>query len=279
MQRPDIARRATPLGHLLKHWRATRGMSQLALSLQAEVSPRHVSFVESGRSQPSRDMVLRLAAALHVPLREQNALLSAAGFAPVHRESALADEPLAAARQALDLILAHQEPFPAVVMDRYWHLVRGNDAAQSLFGELLGDAGEAAKVDEPPNVLRLVLHPERLRPAIANWQELAPALIDRVHRESPGGVVDDAMSALLDELTAYPGVADAMRHARGAAVPWPVVPVHFRSGTVDLRFFSAVTTLGSPGDVTLQELRVECFFPADAATATAMQTRRDASLA
>ena len=257
-----VTRERPRFGAMLRAWRARRGMSQLQLSLRADVSTRHVSFVESGRSKPSREMVLHLCRALQVPLRESNDLLLAAGFAPAHAETALDGPALAAANTAIDLILRHHEPLPAVAMDRHWNLVRSNAAATQLFARLLGERARPG----PANVVRLVFAADGLRPCIANWAEVAHALLDRVRAEAPLGVVDDATQRLLDDVAADPELS-----ARPFPEPvGPLIPVRFRQRDLALAFFSTVTTLGTPRDIALQELRIECFFPADAATRAAM---------
>jgi transcriptional regulator with XRE-family HTH domain len=261
----------TGFGQLLREWRRIRGKSQFALALEAAVSPRHVSFVETGRARPSRQMVLTLATTLNVPLRERNVLLTAAGFAPIYRESGLESAELEPARKALELILRHQEPYPAVVMNRSWDIVTSNAAAQTLFGMLLSDsplAGEAA------NVVRLVFHPNGLRPWIRNWEEVAGAMVQRVHREAVGGVLDDRTRALLQHVLTLPGVPSAWRSPDPTAPLQPLVPVHFERDALSLQFFSTVTTLGTPQDLTLEELRVECFFPADPETARRAEALR-----
>ena len=253
---------APPVGRLLRHWRHVRRKSQLTLAVEADVSPRHLGFVEIGRARPSREMVLILANALDVPLRERNALLLAAGYAPTYRETGLADREMAQARRALDGILRQQEPYPAVVMDRHWNLMLTNAAAPRFFGIFIDLAGEPT----PANVLKLMFDPAKLRPFIANWEAVAEALIQRVHREAVGGVVDDEAARLLDTLLAYPDVPRRWRAPDLGAVLTPILPVEFRTGDLTMRFFSTVTTLGTPQDVTLQEIRIECFFPADAET-------------
>jgi transcriptional regulator with XRE-family HTH domain len=255
---------ASRFGQALRHWRRVRGKSQLALALDADVSPRHISFVETGRSAPSRAMVLTLATALGVPLRERNTLLLAAGYAPAYRESDLDAPELGPARQALELILAHQEPYPAVVMNRHWDLLRVNEAARRLFGRLLDDASPR----HADNVLRLMFDPRGLRPRVANWEEVAGALVQRVYREALGGVLDAATSELLTAVLAEPGVPSAWRAPDLSEPLAPFVPVAFELDGHTLAFFSTVTTLGTPQDITLQELRVECFFPADGETAS-----------
>lgn len=257
--------RAT-VGALLQHWRKLRHLSQLALATEAEISPRHLCFLETGRSRPSRDMVLLLASVLDIPLRERNALLLAAGFAPVYSERGLDAPELAAVRGALDAILEQQEPFPAVVMNRHWDIVTTNRAATRFFGFLLGAQPAAAP---RPNVLRMMLAPGGLRPYVANWDAVAHALVCRVHREAISGVPDEATTRLLAEILAYPGVGDSLHRPDRNAPIVPVVPVTFHKRDRVFSFFSTVTTLGTPLDITAQEVRIECFFPSDAATAHA----------
>jgi len=250
------------VGTLLQYWRKARRLSQLALAVEAEISARHLCFVESGRAKPSREMILILANALEVPLRERNALLLAAGFAPLYRESKLDAPELKSVRAALEAILRQQEPYPAVVMNRHWDILNSNAGAARFFGHLLG--GRAP--DGPANVLRMMFHPKGLRPFVENWESVAEALIHRVHREAVGGVSDDATLKLIEEITGYPGVPKRWR-ALNLEVPLvPVIPVTFRRNGKAFAFFSTVTTLGTPQDVTLQEIRLECFFPADADT-------------
>jgi transcriptional regulator with XRE-family HTH domain len=249
-------------GRLLSQWRRLRGKSQLDLAVQAAVSPRHVSFVETGRSKPSREMVLTLATALQVPLRERNALLLAAGYAPVYRETRLDAPELEPALRALDLILKHQEPYPAVVLDAQWDVVRANDAAMPFFARLLGDV----KPEGRPNVLRLTFDERYLKPYIENWDEIAGGLVQRAHREAVGGTPSAALGRILREVLAYPGVPERFGSLDPDVALAPFVPISFKKGDLAVRYFSLVTTLGTPQDVTLQELRVECFFPADADT-------------
>jgi transcriptional regulator with XRE-family HTH domain len=256
-----------PFGSLLRHWRQARRKSQLALALDADISARHLSFVESGRAKPSRDMVLKLANTLGVPFRERNAMLTAAGFAHAYRETGLAEPELAQARKAIELILAHQDPFPAVVMDRHWNLIKANDSAREFFAMLLADSAPGS----PPNVLRLMFHPGGLRPWVANWETVAEALVQRVLREAIGGLPDQTTIQLLDEIKSYPGVLEVLRTPDLSAPVTPLLPIKFRKGKLIVDFFSAVTTLGTPLDVTLQEIRIECFFPADEQTAAKAQ--------
>ena len=255
----SVATNASPVGRLLKHWRHVRRQSQLTLSLEAGVSPRHLGFIEVGRAKPSREMVLTLAKALDVPLRERNDLLLAAGFAPMYHETGLSEPAMAQARGALDSILRQQEPFPAVVMDRYWNILLTNDAAPRFFGLFVDLGAEPA----PANVLRMMFDPSKLRPFVQNWESVAEALIHRVHREAVGGVADSRTVALLGELLSYPDVPRRWHVPDLTRVSPPFLPVEFRTSDRVMRFFSTVTTLGTPQDITLQEIRIECFFPAD----------------
>jgi transcriptional regulator with XRE-family HTH domain len=260
-----IAPSGASVGALLQHWRKTRHLSQLQLANQAEVSSRHLCFLETGRAKPSRDMVLRLADTLDVPLRERNALLLAAGFAPVFDENPLDGPALATVRSALDAILRHQEPYPAVVMNRHWDIVTGNDAAKRFFAHMLGGLRPA-----PANVVRMMFDPKALRPRVLNWKAVAVALLHRIRREAVGGVCDDKTAKLVDDVLSFPDVRPILRDLDVRKPTVPIIPIAFSKGEGEpvFNYFSTVTTLGTPQDITLQELRIECFFPADAATET-----------
>ena len=256
---------ATAVGPLLREWRQRRRLSQLALACDAEISARHLSFVETGRAQPSRDMVLRLADQLDVPLRERNALLVAAGFAPVYRERPFDDPALAAARQAVDLVLAGHEPYPALAVDRYWTLVAANRAVMPLL------AGVSQHLLAPPiNVLRLSLHPEGVVTRILNAVEWRAHILERLRRQvvSSG---DARLRVLLEELRRYPAPpGDGTRHA--SLEPGGVaVPLTLATDAGVLSFISTTTVFGTPMDVTLSELAIESFFPANSATAERLQ--------
>ncbi len=255
---------ATPIGELLSHWRRSRGRSQLDLAIEADVSPRHLSFIETGRSQPSREMVLLLAATLGLPLREQNTLLLAAGFAPIFREAHLDDPELELAKRAIDFVFEQQAPYPAVVLDRQWNIVRASPPAEAFFARLLEPSDDAP----PPNVLRLMFDPRGLRPFVENWEAVASALVQRVHREAIGGVAGDATKRVLAECLAQPDVPKRWSAMDPNAQPAPLIAIHFRKGDLAMRYFSLVTTLGTAQDITLQELRIESFFPADDETRT-----------
>ena len=258
------------IGSLLRGWRKTRSLSQLALAQEAEVSPRHICFLETGRARPSREMVMLLCRVLDVPLRERNGLLLAAGFAPAYTEARLEAPELGAVQAALLAILRQQEPFPAVVMNRHWDIVHANEGALRFFRLLLG-----LRAAEPANVVRLMFDPDGLRPHVTNWEAVAEALVQRVHREAVGYVRDPATATLLAEVLAYPGVPRRLTRLNLAAPSVPVIPVRFEKDNQAFNYFSTVTTLGTPQDVTLQELRIECFFPADAATEDRARALRD----
>ena len=250
---------------LLKHWRGFRRLSQMDLALNADVSQRHVSFLESGRSHPSRDMVIQLAESLQLPLRERNRLLNAAGYAPVYGEQSLSDEQLAPVRQALDLMLQHHEPFPAVVVNAHWELLQTNQAMQRLFG-LLGDPVQMwqnACPDQAPNLFKLTFHPLGLRPHISNFDEIAPLMINRTFRETND---HPKLLELLEEVLSYPNTPSRWRTPDLTSHLPPVMSMDLSAGGQTLRLFSTITTFGTAQDVTTDELRVESFFPIDDAS-------------
>jgi transcriptional regulator with XRE-family HTH domain len=253
-----------PFGMLLRDWRRRRGASQLELALRSGVSQRHVSFLESGRAKPSREMVVHLAVSLDVPLRHQNQLLLAAGFAPVYRQSNLAAPEMADVRQAIDHILAHQEPYPAIVIDRLFNVVLANAATTRLVGFLLGT--QAGADSGPVNLLRLTLAPRGLRPFIANWPQVAHYLITRTAAELALNGIDAEAKVFLDELSHYPDMPTSWRDTRPEESASPILPLHFHKDGRDVRVMTTISTLGTPQDVTLQEMRIETFFPVDAAS-------------
>jgi transcriptional regulator with XRE-family HTH domain len=256
-----------PIGDHLREWRQRRRLSQLDLALEAEISTKHLSFLETGRAQPSRDMVLRLAEQLDVPLRERNVLLISAGYAPVFAQRPLDDPALQAARKAVDLVLKGHEPYPALAVDRHWHLVAHNAAIAPLL------ASASTKLLQPPvNVLRLSLHPEGLAPRIVNLAEWRAHLLARL-RQQIDATADAELSALLDELAAYPapGGVKAARTNVTHDYAGVVVPLRFSTDAGTLSLISTTTIFGTPVDVTLAELAIESFFPADAATAALLR--------
>jgi transcriptional regulator with XRE-family HTH domain len=249
------------VGALLREWRAARRLSQLELALKADVSARHLSCVESGKAQPSRDMVARLADALDMPLRERNGLLVAAGYAPEYRETALATPEMAPVQRAVEFILEHQEPYPAFVMNRHWDLVLTNRAFTRVFSQMQ----HAPSVHT--NVMRQIFDPNDMRAAIVNWEEVAGDLIRHLHNEVAAAPSDAKARALLDEVLAYPGVPTQWRTREPGAAPLPLLTSVFRKGNLEVSFFSTFTTFGTSRDVTIDELRIESMFPADAVTA------------
>jgi transcriptional regulator with XRE-family HTH domain len=254
------------VGDLLREWRQRRRMSQLLLAAEADISTRHLSFVESGRAVPSREMVMHLAERLDVPLRARNALLVAAGYAPLFRERPLSDPQLAAAREAVDLVLKGHEPYPALAIDRHWTIIAANNALAPL---LTGASPELLK--PPVNALRLSLHPEGIAASIVNWHAWREHILARLQRQIDVSG-DDTLSALREELAAYPAPpnAEAPGHDN-AAVNQIAVPLRLRTPLGVLSFFSTTTVFGTPIDVTLSELAIEAFFPADQQTATALR--------
>lgn len=252
-----------PVGDLLREWRQRRRLSQLDLACEADISTRHLSFLETGRARPSREMVLHLAEQLDLPLRDRNDLLVAAGFAPVFPERSLADPALHAVRTAMELVLAGHEPYPALAIDRHWTLVASNRAVAPLL------AGVEADLLRPPvNVLRLSLHPAGLAPRIANLGEWRAHLLARLRRQIDLAA-DPVLVALLRELGGYPAPGET----QDAAPDNSAVVVPLRLATPDgvLALFSTTTVFGTPLDVTLSELALESFFPANAATAEALR--------
>lgn len=251
-----------PVGVMLRDWRRRRRLSQLDLALEADISSRHLSFLETGRSQPSRDMLLHLAERLEVPLRGRNALLVAAGFAPVFRETPLEDPALGAARKAVELVLAGHEPFPALAVDRHWTLVAANRAVPLMLAGL-----EPEMLAAPVNVLRLSLHPRGLAPRIANLAEWRTHLLARLRRQIDA-TADAVLAQLFDELSGYPLPPAADSRAAPPAADYAGVAIPFQLATEAgvLSFLSTTTIFGTPVDITLSELALESFFPADAAT-------------
>ena len=265
---PDMS-----FGVLLRRWRAVRHLSQLDLALDAEISTRHLSCVETGRAQPSREMVLRLAEALQVPLRERNALLLAAGYAPLYCHTGLDAPEMEAARCAVELLIRQLEPNPVLVLDRHWNTVRMNAGAKRILALFPGcDSGT------PHNGVRLVFHPQGLRPFIENWDVVAARVIRRVHREAADNPSDETLKRFLEELLSYPDVPNRWRMPDLDGTPPPFLTINYKLKDSTLRFFSVLTSLGTPLDVALQELRVETFFPADEATRTAVNRLAEEAL-
>jgi transcriptional regulator with XRE-family HTH domain len=256
---------ALPVGNLLRTWRQRRRLSQLALACDAEISQRHLSFLESGRAAPSREMILHLAEQLNVPLRDRNVLLVAAGFAPIYLEHTLREPALQAARNAIDLVLKGHEPYPALAVDRHWTLVAANRAVPQLL------AVADTELTQPPiNVLRLSLHPNGLAPRIINLAEWRAHVLARLSRQVEVSG-DRVLADLLGELRHYPSRSKDRDAAEAGGIAGVVVPLQLTSASGVLSFFSTTTVFGTPLDITLSELAIESFFPADAATADVMR--------
>jgi transcriptional regulator with XRE-family HTH domain len=263
---------ASAFGFLLRGWRNTRKLSQLELALQAGISQRHLSFLESGRARPSREMVLGLTETLDVPLRERNNLLTAAGFAPVYRQRDLAGAEMEPVRKALELTLRHHEPYPAVVVDREWNMVMTNAASLRLFGQL-GDPvamWTRACGHGPQNVMKVTFHPQGLQPYIANWDSLGLHMLNRLRREA-AAAPQSGSSTLLKEILGYPTVPEHWKVPDWEKPLTPVLPMEVRKGELTIRMFSLIASFGTPQDITVDELRVETFFPADPDTERLMQ--------
>jgi len=253
---------------LLRHWRTRRGMSQLDLAIAADVSSRHVSFLETGRAQPSREMVLVLGAALDVPLRDQNVLLDSAGFAPAYDEPALEGGMPAVIGQTLERMLAHHEPFPMVVMTHTYDLLRANRAATRLLGAMVL---EPDALGSPPNLMRALFDPRLARPFVLDWERSARALLSRLYRESLSRPTDEALAALVHALLAYPGVPESFRQPDFSAPTEPAYTLRMRRGDLELALLTTVTAFSAPQNVTLDELRIESYFPLDEATRAACE--------
>jgi transcriptional regulator with XRE-family HTH domain len=254
------------IGELLRDWRQRRRLSQLDLACEAEISTRHLSFLETGRSIPSREMVLHLAEQLEVPKRERNVLLVAAGYAPIFPERLLQDPVLQSARKAIDLVLEAQKPYPAFALDRHWNLVASNGALLQLYDGVL-----PALLRAPVNALRLGLHPQGLAQKIANLPEWRAHLLARLKRQVDL-TGDAALMDLLQEVSKYPGGVSKTPSPTGSVQHAVLVPLQIRIGAVVLSFFSTTTIFGSPVDVTLSELALECFYPADDSTAETVRS-------
>jgi transcriptional regulator with XRE-family HTH domain len=253
-----MSQSTSQFGPLLREWRQRRRISQLDLACQCNVSTRHLSFLETGRSRPSREMVLHLAEQLDIPLRNRNSLLTAAGFAPIYREGQLTDPGLRAARQAMEAVIHGHMPYPALAVDRHWILVVANDAVAPLIA-----GAEPALLAPPVNVMRLALHPSGLAPRTINLSAWRNHLLSRLARQVEVSA-DPVLAALLDELRSYPSLPGAAPVTETADM---VVPFELMTEWGPMTFLSTTTVFGTPMDITLSELAMECFYPADEATA------------
>jgi len=257
----DVA--AGHFSSLLKHWRSVRRLTQIELAGDANVSARHLCFLETGRAQPSREMVQLLGSALDLPLEERNALHVAAGFVPPYGDRGLAADNLQHVRRAFDFILRQQEPYPGIVIDGHWDVRIRNEASRRLF-KAFHESYEMES-DIADNAMHVVFHPKGLRQFIVNWNEFAGQMIQILHREVAQG--SGVAAQLLDEIMTYPGLSAEWRRPRNPAASSPVMTMQLAKGDFRLAFFSTFTTLAMPADAALQKLKIECFYPADSATA------------
>jgi transcriptional regulator with XRE-family HTH domain len=255
---PESRATVPAFGRQLRQWRDARHLSQLALATEAGISTRHLSFLETGRAQPSREMVQLLTGMLDVPLGERNALLVAAGYAPAYGDRSLTAPDLEPVRRALEFILRQQEPFPALVLDGEWNIVMHNDAASRVFEPFRATL-------QTPNVMRKVFDPDGIRPFIVNWPCIAECMMQSLHREV-AATGSESVVRLRDELLAYPGVPARWRTPDALASLPPLIAMQLRKGDMAMAFFSTITVFATPRDVMLQNLKIECFFPADAST-------------
>ncbi|WP_434687013.1 helix-turn-helix domain-containing protein [Pseudanabaena minima] len=258
----------TTFGIMLKQWRDRRSLSQLDLALTSQVSQRHISFLESGRAKPSQEMILQLATVLEVPLRHQNLMLSAAGFAPIHAETDLSAPEMTSISKAISFMLRQQEPYPAIVIDRYWNLLLANQGATRLLNTFI-DPEKIQKlfyIDGKINLMRVTFDPQGLRPFVANWEEVAGHLLQRVYGEANSSIESEQSALLFDELMSYPEAFELWNTSSRSTHNDLILTTHFKHNDLNLRFFSTIATLGTPYDITLQEIRVECLFPADEET-------------
>jgi transcriptional regulator with XRE-family HTH domain len=269
-----MSTRTQAFGSELKNWRTARRFSQLKLAVESGVSQRHLSFLETARAAPSREMVIHLSVVLDIPLHQRNQLLLAAGFAPVYQRTDLSAPAMHQVTEALEFILNAHEPNPAIVIDRRWDVVMSNTAAGRLTTALINPT--TAPLEGGVNIARLAFHPAGLRQHTVDWGRTAAEMLTRLEREATDRPGDKGLEALLEEVLAYPGVADLHRYPE---LPTPddlLLPIHYRNGDLDLRLFSTIATIGAPYDITLEELRLETFFPADEASAAALRALSEA---
>jgi len=252
---------SSQIGPMMRHWRTARRLSQLQLALAAGISSKHRSFIETGRSQPSRDTVLRLAKTLDLPLRDRNTLLEAAGYSRLYRETPLSAPDMAQVRRVMEFMLKQLEPHPTVAIDRHWNILAGNRAHYGMLALLAEEVPDHVA----RNLMRLAFHPAGLRASIVNWDLVGRVLVDRIHRELSAGL-DDETRQLVDELLSYPDVPASWGSPDFNTHPTILLPLHLRKGELDIKLCTTITTIGTAQDITLQELRIESFFPADEAS-------------
>jgi transcriptional regulator with XRE-family HTH domain len=260
------ALRRPPVGVLVRRWRTARGLTQEALALEAGLSPRHLSFIETGRSAPGRAVLLRLCESLDLPMRARNQLLDAAGFAPAFAETAFEALPADGVRALLRRVLDQQKPYPGLVADSAWTIRMTNSPAMRMVNTFVGEAEARAVGADALNAMKQLFHPALLRPFVENWEEVARHVLVRLRQEAASGPLRAGAERLLTELMAFPG-APALRQADPPAPAAPAMTVRLRRGALRLNYVSMLSTFGTPQDITLEELRIKLFFPADAESA------------
>ncbi len=268
MPEASAALRRTPVGVLLRRWRGARGLTQETLALEAGISPRHLSFIETGRAAPGRGVLLRLAETLDLPIRARNEVLDAAGFAPAFAETAFDALPADGVKAMLRRILDQQKPYPALVADSAWTIRMANGPAMRMVFAFVGEEAARAAGPDALNAMKQFFHPGLLRPFVENWEEVARDVLVRLSQEAASGPRSEGAARLLAELMAYPDVP-ALRRAEPLAPAGPAMTVRLRKGALRLSYMSMLSTFGTPQDVTLEELRIKLFFPADAESASA----------
>lgn len=268
MSNVTLNKSVSEIGVLLKRWRQIHGLSQLDLALAAESSARHVSFIETGRSRPSREMVLKLCDVMKLPLRERNRLLNAAGFSPAYKETSLDQDRLGQVKRVLDCILENQEPYPALVMNRCFDILMINHSGAKLMNMLGMQMGGTAG---PANLLRMTLHPDGFKKIVKDWEQAASHIIHRAHRQVRGTGEDDPLAALLKEVLAYPGVPTEWNVDDPSHDAPPVLPIEFDFGGITFSWITTIASFGTPQDVTAEEIMVESMFPANKETEEAVK--------
>lgn len=260
------------LGELLRKWRSMRNLSQLDLAEKAETSARHISFIETGRGRPSKGLLMRLADVLEIPLRARNTLLESAGFASCYSETGLSEPEMEQVRKTLEFICHATEPYPAMIIDRYWNILMANDAMKCISEIFVADSDMLD--EEGINLMRLVLHPRCWRKNIQNIVEFEPYMASRVSRALNTDPQDKKMRALWEEVCSYSDQDETSSSDSWDSLPQLLKPLHIKNNGVELKLFTTIATLGAPQDITLQELRIECGFPVDKASEKCLQQLR-----
>ncbi len=264
----ELNKNVSEIGVFLKRWRQIHGLSQLDLAMEAESSARHVSFIETGRSKPSREMVMRLCEVMELPLRERNKLLNAAGYSPAFKETNIDQDGFEHVRKVLDRILAQQEPYPATVMNRCFDILMINHAGAKIMNAIGVPMGGS---EGPPNALKLTLHPDGFRPIVKNWEKTAQHLIQRAHRQVRGKGEDDPLAKILEEVLSYPGIPKEWKYDDPLQDAPPILPIEFEMGGMTLSWITTIASFGTPQDVTAEEIMVESMFPANEETEAAVK--------